>query len=573
MNRKIQFKYYFKKSSTKIFALIIFIFFLIPFVSNAATISVSPNNNTVSVGNIITLNFNVNTTGISINNAEVTVQYPTDLLEAVSVSKNNSIFSLWVEDPKFSNANGKITFNGGIATPGYNGTNGNMASVTFKAKKTGTASIIFTDASVRANDGLGTDVLSNKNNGIITIDISKEEKVSETILEKSDLPETPKIISNSHPNQDLWYTNNTATFEWRTSSAITSIQTSINQTSNSTPTNTYDSSVSQKTINNLNDGTYYFHLRYANAKGWGKTAHYKINIDATSPSSFKPSIRTEDNKNYIKLNAVDETSGIDYYLIKIDEKAEIKVKKTELINNEFILPAQNKGTHDVKVTAFDKAQNQITADLSFTSFDITAPILSIDKEVITKGKSVLISGKSDYAGEKVKVTLNIDNKQIGEYIQNISADGTFSIKTNKIKQTGTIVINGVNILSESVYGDRSENLYLTVNQKPIVMVSIAAFWLILLLLLIIILILILYVGWHKYFGLRKTIEKGTKDVILNIHKEMTKLKDELSEEILSLEKVKSSKDLDKKDEKIFNSIKKNIQDVDDFIDKKLKKWM
>lgn len=54
---------------------------------------------------------------------------------------------------------------------------------------------------------------------------------------------------------------------------------------------------------------------------------------------------------------------------------------------------------------------------------------------------------------------------------------------------------------------------------------------------------------------------------------MTKLKDELSEEILLLEKVKSSKDLDKKDEKIFNTIKKNIQDVDDFIDKKLKKWM
>src|SRR3989338_3022737 len=135
----------------------------------AATLSFSPSPASVSVGNIISIKVVVNTSGEAINNAEAIIQFPSGLLEVVSVSKSSSVFSLWVEEPIFSNSSGTVKFNGGVANPGFNGSNGSLVSITFKAKASGTASILFTDAAVRKNDGLGTDILTSKNSGVVQI--------------------------------------------------------------------------------------------------------------------------------------------------------------------------------------------------------------------------------------------------------------------------------------------------------------------------------------------------------------------------------------------------------------------
>ncbi len=117
--------------------------FVFPQKSNAATLSLAPSTSTVTVGNIVSIGVKVNTQGKYINNGEVVIQFPTDLLEVISISKSSSIFSLWVEEPSFSNATGRISFNGGVANPGFNGSSGTIASITFKAKKAGSASLIY----------------------------------------------------------------------------------------------------------------------------------------------------------------------------------------------------------------------------------------------------------------------------------------------------------------------------------------------------------------------------------------------------------------------------------------------
>ena len=111
--------------------------------ASAASLYLSPSSSNVSAGNIISTKVSVDTSGKSINNAEGTIQFPSDLLDVVSISKGSSIFSLWVEEPKFSNGEGKITFNGGLPNPGYVGSGGNIISITFRAKKAGTATIVF----------------------------------------------------------------------------------------------------------------------------------------------------------------------------------------------------------------------------------------------------------------------------------------------------------------------------------------------------------------------------------------------------------------------------------------------
>ncbi|MDP2638623.1 MAG: cohesin domain-containing protein, partial [Candidatus Azambacteria bacterium] len=129
--------------------------------AQAATSYFSPSSGNFTVGNIFTVNVLVNTEGVAINNAEATINFPSSLLEIVSISKSGSIFSLWVEEPTFSNSAGTLSFNGGLPTPGFNGAAGKVLGAVFRVKKEGSASLVFSSAAVRANDGYGTNVFKS----------------------------------------------------------------------------------------------------------------------------------------------------------------------------------------------------------------------------------------------------------------------------------------------------------------------------------------------------------------------------------------------------------------------------
>jgi hypothetical protein len=541
----------------------------------AASLSLLPNPSTVSIGNIVTLKVVVNTEGKIVNNAEAVVQFPTDLLEVISITKSSSIFSLWVEEPSFSNNTGKIIFNGGIPNPGYSGSNGYIASITFKAKKEGSASIIFTDGAVRENDGLGTDILTSKNSGLIKIGVPDKIIVPDAPITKSSLPLKPIVSSDTHPDQNSWYSLPTASFNWKIPSGITSVQTLLNNASTATPTITYDSSVSQKTLTNLSDGIYYFHIRYKNSIGWGPVENYRIKIDTTNPLSFVPTIRKDGYENLIKLNTTDVLSGIDYYTIKIDNDSSFKVKESELVNSEYKLPLISEGSHNIIVTAYDKAGNYTEATLSLIGSSISVPVLSLSSNEIIKDESVTINGRTDYPNNDVKVYLESNGKEINNYIQKTSADGSFSITTDEIKNVGTINIWAETLISETVKSGPSEKVYLKVSEPKVVRVTLAIFYPLLYLLIIIILLLILiyvsYLGWHKFFGLKRKIKKELKDTTTDVHKAMLLIKDELNSQLELLEKVKEDRVLNKKEESIFNEIEKNIDGIDDFIEKKLNK--
>ena len=79
--------------------------------ADAAALRMKPSQAEVTVGNIVRIQVAVDTQGKVINNTESVVQFPTDLLEVVSLDSASSIFSLWVENPSFSNTTGQVTFN------------------------------------------------------------------------------------------------------------------------------------------------------------------------------------------------------------------------------------------------------------------------------------------------------------------------------------------------------------------------------------------------------------------------------------------------------------------------------
>ncbi len=546
------------------------IVFLLPQFSFAATLSLSPSSSNVNVGNIVSIRVVVNTEGVAVNNGEAIIQYPTDLLEVISISKSSSIFSLWVEEPTFSNGSGRISFNGGAANPGFNGTNGTAASITFRAKKAGTASVIFGDSAVRKNDGLGTNVLSSRNPATIVIGATAPAPTPEVAPSPSSLAK-PVVTSNTHPDQGIWYKDNTASFNWKIPSGVTSLQAILNKTANATPSINYDSSVTQKTLSDLSDGVYYFHLRYINKDGMSPVAHYQVNIDATAPLAFIPTIRKYEGENLITLDAEDATSGISYYTLKIDDGKTITVKKSELVDGEYKLPVVNAGTHEVTATAHDKAGNNVSGSVSFSSSNISIPTVSLNSKDITKGDSVIISGTTDYPNSKVEVTMELGGKVLRKYEEKTLQDGTFSFATDKIKSTGTINIWAENVFDENVRSEPSSKVYLKVNEPEIVKVTFALFWLIILMILLVILLFITYEGWHKFFGLRRKIDKELEKTASETHKAMTLFKEELNNQLEVLENVKADRALNKKEQVIFKELQKNVDTIDEFISKKLKK--
>ena len=61
------------------------------------------------------------------------------------------------------------------------------------------------------------------------------------------------------------------------------------------------------------------------------------------------------------------------------------------------------------------------------------------------------------------------------------------------------------------------------------------------LIIILILIFILYLGWHKFFGLKKKINDELENTISDVHNAMSLFKEELNTQLGLLEKIKEDR--------------------------------
>ena len=101
-------------------------------------------------------------------------------------------------------------------------------------------------------------------------------------------PSTPTVSSSSHPNQDTWYNDNDPAFIWTSPSDVSGIagcSYAFDHSSLTTPDETIDTTSNSKSYTDVNDGTWYFHVRAKdNAGNWGSAGHYRVKIDTTSPT-------------------------------------------------------------------------------------------------------------------------------------------------------------------------------------------------------------------------------------------------------------------------------------------------
>lgn len=152
----------------KIFALIIlFIFGANTAHAESSTLFFGINQKNVAEGDRVTVSIRVQATSQPINAISGSISFPESMVSVASISKERSIISLWTQEPKV--VRNKIIFEGVALTPGFQGNNGLVLSVTFNAKHTGNVVLNFNEGALLANDGLGTNILTKLNSGSFNI--------------------------------------------------------------------------------------------------------------------------------------------------------------------------------------------------------------------------------------------------------------------------------------------------------------------------------------------------------------------------------------------------------------------
>lgn len=204
--------YLVSKENIKIFLkvnIIIFLFLLLPQITQAANLSVSKAVGNFEVGDYFSVKVTVSDNNVLFNAVSAVVSFPASLFKVESVSKANSVLNFWVTEPV--SASNTVKFEG-VALGGFTGFTGTVVTINFRAIAPGTGTIGFISGQVLANDGQGTDITNNLigaqyivKEAVSVPEVQKEKKIEvkkeevETIEEVQPAPTlaSPEIVLSS----------------------------------------------------------------------------------------------------------------------------------------------------------------------------------------------------------------------------------------------------------------------------------------------------------------------------------------------------------------------------------------
>lgn len=174
-----------------------FLFLLLTFSVSAAELSLEPAQSEYNVNDTFLVEIQLDSQGEYLNAVEVSLAFDPEFLQVKDFSQGNSILTLWVKEPTFSNEDGLIYFTGGIPG-GYQGVNGVLGKIVFQAKKQGQGQVQFQNSSqVLLNDGLGTQAVLETRGAVFNILAGESElikdKWQEEIIQDNISPESFKI--------------------------------------------------------------------------------------------------------------------------------------------------------------------------------------------------------------------------------------------------------------------------------------------------------------------------------------------------------------------------------------------
>jgi len=565
------------------FSLIFFFLFFFFSAANSATLFLSPNSGTFNVGKTFSVSVKVDSGGgVGINAAEAVLSFDPAYLNVNTVSKSGSIFTLWPVEPTFSNSKGEVNFAGGSPTP-YTGSAGTIISITFVAKKEGTTEVKFKSGSVLAADGKGTNVLSSMGSATFVLTAGEVTPPGE---EKpvTGLPPKPEVSSPTHPDPEKWYSNKNPEFSWKLPADVIGVSFLLTQSSSSNPGTVSQGLIDSKKYENVEDGIWYFHIRYQNKAGWGPILHRKVLIDTTPPEIKEFSIKKEDPtdpKPILTFYATDTLSGIDYYQILINDKE--FATTTNIEEKIFPIGPLSPGKYKIELKAFDKAGNSKSEvkeiEIEPLKYPIFAVLISKEGEFslqppaiqktppkITTEDWLIIRGTSVYPEATVKVYLSREGKEPIVKETKTDSEGNWFLVFDQKLEKGKWQISGQIFDKRGAQSPETEKIPLKVVSPSFVKKYST---LILILLLIIIAILIFYnIQQKKKFEKKiEEIKEHFGKLKEKINRVFPALREEIREQIEVLDKRPG---LSKNEKILYGKLKEALDISDAFLGEEVK---
>lgn len=550
--------------------------------ANAATLYFSPSSGNFTVGNIFTINVLVNTESVAINNAEAVINFPSNLLEIVSISKSGSVFSLWVEEPTFSNSAGTLSFNGGVPTPGFNGTAGKALGAVFRVKKAGSASLVFSSAAVRANDGYGTNVFRTGAQALFNLiseekALPPEEKILPPVV--GGTPEAPQISSPTHPDSEKWYSNNDPEFIWKLPSDMTAVRLLYDKYPTSRPSVIYSPPISKKQLENIKDDIWYFHVQFRNANGWGEISHFRFQIDTEKPERFdiREVVRSDLTEPKVKFifDASDKTSTIDHYEIQILSNGSPQVWQDDG-SHSYETPVLKPGRHTLIAKAVDKAGNSLTNSTEFIIEALESPVITEYPKQLPSGESLVVKGTTKYANAQTTVWFEQKGEEAKSQIVRNDANGNFTLIADIKLKDGIYKVWAEVIDERDARSNPSEKVTISVEPTAFIKLGSQAISLLAVVIplvaLIFILLFIIWYGWHKFASFRKKLKnlrKEVREAESALHKAFDMLKEDIRDQVKLLEKTKTKRQLTEEEEKVIKQLRKDLDDAEKFVRKEI----
>ena len=424
--------YFARYSSNSMYSLrvafIVALFFIIPFVSHAAILSVFSETNELSVGQEVAVDVIIDTEEIAINAAQATITFPAETLEVSKIDFLGSVFNFWVEEPFADNDAGIITFIGGTAR-GITGEDLKVATITFKSLGSGLANITPGDAVITASDGKGTNVLSSVEGTTLNVDVTTfvpesefdpssvvaetVEQVTRTATAATGFPAAPSVMVPLYPDPAKWYKHiEPVTVFWEIPDDVTKVAVEVDGKPNTEPSKAEEGLFTGKELGVFEEGETYIHVQFKNNIGWGPVTHYRVAIDTVPPTPFIVEFEEpigDDPTPTLFINSFDARSGIDKILISIDDSGALEFASTTIT-----LPPQKPGVHTILVRVLDKARNNTENTATFDIGAIPTPSISFITRNVSQSEQGFLSGNAIPGGFVDIEAFNIDGERTAQ---------------------------------------------------------------------------------------------------------------------------------------------------------------
>jgi len=572
------------RRALSLFLIFVFSFsvFVLPAQAQSASLYLNPSSNSYTVGNTFSVDIKVNTGGRAINAAEGSLIFDTNAFEVTGFSKGGSAFTIWTQDPSFSNSAGTIVFGGGIPNPGFTGAAGKIFSITLKIKTTGTGTINWSSGAILANDGKGTNILASMVGGSYNLNPKITIPAAPTIpapapTTATGVPAAPQITSSTHPDPNRWYANSNPSFEWQLPSGVTGVSFLMTERPTSNPGTLSDGLVTSKKFENIKDAIHYFHIRFRNRRGWGEITHRRVLIDTVAPKSFKVAVYDGvDATNptpEISFKTTDAVSGVSYYEVKIDNNIKEKIAAAVVETNPYKPAPLLAGRHTVVVEAFDGAANSTAATTEFIIKPIESPIILEYPEELQIGDTLTIKG-TFIAKQIVRVYVQKEGEEADKKEIKASKEGSWTYVHERALEKGVYRLWAEGIDKRGAQSYPSDKINIAVKLPALfkigkLAVDYLSIMVSLLAIIALIIVAVLF-GWYRMVGWRKRLRREVREAEESVQKAFDALYEDIRDNLETLENLKTKQDLSREEKKLLKKMKGALDVAERYIGKEIK---